>query len=590
MAESTIPLDRELLTARARGLLLLLLLAYLGVAARLMQLQYVKHAGYNRTRHRLVTARTRHQPWRGGIVDRQGRSLAVSVPVHSCALDPLRMREAGQDLADVLPVLEAHLGLSPRERQRLHERCAREGSRFVWVRRHLSSNVYERLREAVRHHGLAGALFPKEYQRIYPQKRLAAHVLGTSDIDGRGTGGLELVGDSLMRGRPAIRPAQRDARGRLLLSHAPPPDAERRGRGLELTLDSTIQMIAEEELAKAVERYRGPATTGCAIVMDPYTGDVLALANWPTFDPNAPTAVPADHRLNRAVAAVIEPGSVFKPFTMAAALGEGCVRVSDKFYCERGAWRMPGGRVLHDAHGYGWLTAGRIIVKSSNIGIAKVAARVGRQRLHDTLRAFGFGAPTGSGLPGELGGMLRPVREWTSYSMGSVPMGQEVAVTPLQLATAYCVFANGGVLMRPRVVRALRDGTGRPVQPCAPRPQRQVISREIATQIRRLLGQVVAEGTGRRARMPEYALGGKTGTSQLPVNAAEYRAGLRGYSEDRYVASFMGIAPWDVPRIVVLVSVREPRGAHYGGVVAAPAVREIARRALLYLRVPPENP
>jgi len=574
-----------ILAQRARWLLLLILIAYAALAARLVRLQYMEHPLYEAQRRQQIQTETRLAPWRESILDAHGRILAVSVPSMSCALDPQRMREAARSVAETVQALETVIALTPRDIERIHQAADRPDTRFVWIQRHLPPAAYQALRDTE----IPGVFFPKEYRRTHPQQQLGSHVVGFTDIDGTGLEGIELVCNALLRGSLSRLAAERDARGRLLISTASAGTDNASGTAVQLTLDATIQMITEEELARVVDAYKGPQTTGCALVMDPYTGDVLALASIPTFNPEARDEAPVSHRLNLPIASVIEPGSTYKTFTMAAALEEKTVSLQDRFHCENGAWRMANGRILHDAHGYGWLTTAEVLIKSSNVGIAKIAATVGTAKLHRYLRLFGFGALTEIGLPGEIDGCLHPLARWTSYSMGSVPMGQEVSVTPIQLATAYCAIANGGILMKPRLVKALGADTEQSATPIPPATRRQAIRPETAAILRDLLGRVVSAGTGRRAELKEYSIGGKTGTSQLPVNAEEFRAGKRGYSETRYISSFVGMAPHDVPRIVVLVSVREPQGAHYGGVVAAPAVREIVRRTLLYLRVPPRE-
>ncbi len=569
---------------RAKLLLSLLLLVFVGLSLRLTQIQYLKHSAFADTSRGYLSAAWQLAAQRADIRDAKGRVLATSIAMRSCALDPQIMKRAGKDLDSIVGRLQTLLDLSPVEVDRIRARASRQGARFVWVRRQLPTVLYRKL-EAEK---LPGLYFPREFGRKYPQGQIAAHVIGFPDIDGKGLEGIEKIFDTQLRGEPEKRWGARDGRRRRLVSGDVQANRTREGRTVVLTIDATVQAITENELARAVARYRGPATTGCAVVMDPYSGDILALANCPTFDPNDPTASPPENRLNRAVASIYEPGSTFKPFVLARALEAGSVTLTTRIHCENGAWRMPNGRVLHDAHGYGYLTAEYVVVKSSNIGIAKIAARLGMKNLHALVRDFGFGERTGVGLPAELPGQVRPLRQWTSYSLGSVPMGQEIAATPLQLATAYAVIANGGVLLRPRIVKELRGGNGLARKfPVVTR--RRVLRPETAATMRMILRKVVAKGTGKRARMDEFWLGGKTGTSQLPVNAAERRAGHRGYSPNRYVATFVGIAPWDVPRLVILVSVREPRGAYYGGVVAAPAVREIARRCLLYLKVRPRN-
>lgn len=609
---------RRSVSFRAGLLLGAVLLLYAALAGRLLQLQYIEHPSLDDHSREQMASQIQWSPWRGQIVDAAGRVIAMSHKVHSCAIDPLVVERDGVGLEPTVNFLADELHLAPADVQRIREQAARsrfddEGNtlldesgqprkrRFVWVKRLLDEGEYERLRDAIGRHAeaaraeadqtgddpvaLRGITFPAEYRRRYPEGELMAHIVGFTNIDGVGQEGVERMADAFLRGVPESRFVQRDARRRVLAEHAAQASDERHGLTVELSLDATLQLIAEEELGKAVEKYT--PVSASVIVMNPYTGDVLALANHPTFDPNAPADTPTGNRINRAVASIVEPGSTFKPIVFAAALDQGLIELSTPFHCEGGAWRMANGRVLHDAHGYGMLSAESVIVKSSNIGIAKIAMLLGRDGLYRTVRDYGFGEKTGVSLIGEEDGMVRPLRQWTSYSMGSVPMGQEIAVTPMQLASAYCVFANGGSLPRPRIVRKVTTRDGETVHrfPVIMR-RRGLLRPETAAQVRRVLRKVVTDGTGRRLQMAEYAVGGKTGTAQLAVNAEEIRAGHTGYSPDRYSAAFVGIAPSDVPRFVVLATVREPHGAYYGGVVSGPIVREVCKRGLRYMGEP----
>ncbi len=519
------------------------------------------------------------------------REARVSQYMRACAFAPQRAQAAGRSAEETLASLAEILRLSAADKRRIKEAAA-TGER-IWIRRRLSDEEREALRAAripgvyiPRQSGpLPGLLFQPSYRRFYPGGGLASHVLGFCDIDGRGREGLEGAWHAFLAAVPAEQTAMRDACRRPLVDSGQSAEHKRQGQTLELTLCSAVQRIAEEELGKAVERYR--PLGAYAVVMEPRSGDILAWACWPDYDPNHPGAAEGKQRLNGVIATVFEPGSTFKPFVWAAALEEKAIAPETHFFCENGSWSMPNGRVLHDVHGYGDLTAEMVLVKSSNIGMAKIAALLGAARLHRWIRAFGFGEITGVPLAGELAGTVHPLPRWTSYSMGSLPMGQEITVTLLQLASAYCAIANGGMLVKPRLVKAIRDAEGEIIHEVPTAVRRRVLREDTAAALRRILRRVVSEGTGKAANMPEYPLAGKTGTAQLKVNAEEYRAGMRGYSRTRFLSSFVGMGPAAEPRIVVAVAVREPQGAYYGGTVAAPVVRDIARRTLLYLGVPP---
>lgn len=564
----------------AKFCLVAALLGYAALAGRLVQLQHGKRAeeATRKVASQVNTVKT-WAPYRGVITDRKGQALAVSRPVYSCALDPKDIK----DLDGTVGALRAALNLTPAELDTVYRRALADGCRFAWVRRHLSDVQAE----AVKKLKLDGVLLQQEFKRMYPQRQLGAHIVGFTDIDGNGLEGIERTCDPILQGISARVDVLRDARNRQMLVRAASVPDSLYGLTVELTLDSMIQLIAEEEVVKIAREFH--AAQACALVMEPNTGDILALVNYPSYDLNRPAAWPAKNRLNATVSSIIEPGSTFKPLVMASALEAGRVRPSSVIHCENGAWRMDNGRVLHDVHGYGALTAEGVLVKSSNIGIAKIAMQLGAPRLYDALHRFGMGERTGVSLPGELPGRMHPLKKWTSYSMGSVPMGQEIAVTPMQLVTAYSALANGGVLLKPRMVRCVRDSAGSIVYDVPVTARQRVMRPETASAVRGMLRNVVEEGTGKRLQMEEYELGGKTGTAQLPVNTAEYAAGERGYSKSRYVSNFIALAPYDRPRLIVFVAVREPKGEHYGGVVAAPAVKEISRRALQYISEPTRN-
>lgn len=554
-----------------------MLLGYAMLAGRLAGMQHGDSPSRAGLRKRVVERQAR----RGTITDARGRPVAVSVAVESCALDPLLIRNAGVDVNDVLGKLDAILQFSPTEARALIQRANRDGNRFVWIRRHLDTEQAS----AIRALNLPGVLLQQEYKRRYPFATLGAHLIGFTDIDGRGREGIEALCNAVLSGENLTRSVMRDAIGRSLAVDGSPWTSDTPPLTVELSFDASLQTIAEEELTKTLEEFR--ATQGTAVVMDPCSGDILALVSLPHFDPNRPADVPAENRFNFAIGGIYEPGSIFKTLVTAAALDAKVVTPQTTFHCENKAWRMPqNGRILRDTHPHGTLSVAMILAKSSNIGMAKMAERMGPKKLRDSLAAFGFGERTGQPLPGEVTGTLHPLNRWTSYSMGSVPMGQEVAVTPIQIVTAYSAIANGGMILRPRLIRRIHDGEGGESYDVPVTPVRRVVRPDVAETVLGILEKAVDEGTGRRVQMDEYRIGGKTGTAQMMANAQERAAGHRGYSPNRYVSSFVGVVPIENPRLVILVSVWEPKGAYYGGTVAGPAVRNIARRSLRYMNVP----
>ena len=546
------------------------------LVCRLAQIQIAEHQSYRKLGLQQQIIKRSLSARRGNIYDTEGRQLATSVKRASVFADPSAIQEPDA----VVKGLSAALHLKPA----VLRRKLASGGQFVWVKRQISDADAHLLRRQ-RH---SGVHFRKEYRRTYPEGRTAAHVVGFTDIDGRGLAGIELELDGLLRGRPGREQVACDAARRIIRTADDEPlQIPEDGCDVYLTIDSYIQNIVRQELCGeggAVQKHEPEAAW--ALVLDSRTAAILAMVVWPDFDPDSPAASDVANQRNRCVADVYEFGSVMKPFTVAAAVEEAVVSPETQFQCHSGAWRI-GRRTVHDVHPYGLLSVSDIITKSSNIGAAQVGLSLGVQRLHHYLRGFGFGRPTGIALPGESSSIIRPVARWNRHSLVSISFGHEYAVSPLSVACAFNVFANGGRLLRPQIVRKVTEsGSGRLLHESAgPEVVRQVVSGQTARQVLDMLSRVVEEGTGRRAKLQEYSVAGKTGTAQL------IRPDGRGYSTDRYLASFVGIAPAEEPRVVVLVSLKAPRrNGYYGGVAAAPTCREIIRRTLRYLKVPPRQP
>jgi cell division protein FtsI (penicillin-binding protein 3) len=543
------------------------------IAARLYDLQVVRYDHYSnkagRQQQRVVTL----DPPRGTIYDAQGRELAVSIQVDSVYAVPPEIEEpatAAAALARVVPGLDG-------------VKLARQltGDReFIWVGRKLDPPVAAKVRALK----LKGLYFVPESKRYYPMGDLAAQVLGYVGTDNHGLAGLELVYDREITGKPGKRTVLRDARQGTVaapdLSSAEPQP----GQNLYLTLDATVQHIAERELAHAVEERH--AKRGSALFLDPRTGGVLAMASYPTFDPNDFGSYPPESWRNRAIADVYEPGSTFKMVTAAAALEAGVVRASDRIDCGMGTITLFRDIRVHDHERYGMLTFAQVIAHSSNIGVIRVAQRMSNQRFYDTIRGLGFGSPLGIDLPGESAGILHPVARWSLLEKDYIAFGQGVSVTPLQLVAAAGAVANGGTLLRPHMVEAVsrgdrsEHGEVRLAKFAAPPVISHPMSAATAAELTRLLEGVVIEGTGKSAAILGYRVAGKTGTAQIPV-----RGGYRGY-----LPSFVGFAPADRPALVGLVAIAEPQGnEYYGAQVAAPAFSAIVRQVLLYRGVHPER-
>ncbi len=503
---------------------------------------------------------------RGPIVDRFGEPLALS---RESAAVYLRPREwtGGPDTARAV----AHLLEMPQDA--LLQRVSAPAP-FVWLRRQVPLDRWSALEDMK----LPGIGSEPASQRVYPRGALAGQVLGFTGVDGHGLEGVERMLDGELRGEAEAVVVGHDGRGRQFVRPHDQGDAPpRAGAQIELTIDAGLQRVAEIELERAVREQEAKA--GTLVALDPQTGEVLAMATVPRFDPNTFASAAADQWRNRAITDCYEPGSTFKAFVAAAALGAGVVRPEDRISCENGHWAV-GNRVIRDSHPHGVLTFADVIAESSNIGAAKVAERLGVERFGRALQQFGFGKPTGIDLPGEASGMVRPVERWGRIHLVTTAFGQGIAVTPLQLSRAYAAIANGGHLLRPYVVRRVLGPDGDVRYVGHPTDEGQVMAPQTAATLTSLLVRVTEVGTGKQARIDGFSVAGKTGTAQkVDPHSGRYS------SRDR-MSSFIGYAPAENPALLVLVVIDTPRKATYGGVVAAPvfhAVTEygLARRGLL---------
>ena len=538
------------------------------VAARAVRLQILQ--GPQLARHgdgqwrRFVELR----PRRGLIKDRNGETLAASADAPSIAASPSALQHLSRGEARALA---RALALDPGT---LARKAQREGH-FVWLKRRVAPDEAR----AVEDLGLEGVGVFLEPRRYYTSKNLAAQLVGFVGDDGEGLEGIERAYDDALQGGSVRLPSLLDARGRAVLDEAPAADSQAvlSGATVELALDVGLQLAAEQALGRAVREAH--AAGGMLVAMDPRTGEVLALAHAPTFNPNLPRS--GNLLRDKAVLDTFEPGSTFKLFTVAGALDAGVLRPDDRFDCGQGAYPV-GGNVIHDHKAVGWATPARILAESSNIGAAKIAARLGRDRLQKTLLAFGFGEKSGTELPGEPRGMVPLPR--SEIALATMAFGQGVAATPLQITSAVSAIANGGMLYRPILVRRVVDATtGAILAENDPTPVRRAVSRASASLITQWMEGVVdgPDGTGRRAHLDGWRVAGKTGTAQKadPVT--------RRYSVDKRFSSFVGFAPAEAPRIALGVFIDEPRGDVYGGEVAAPVFREVAEYALKSLGVRP---
>lgn len=545
-------------------------LAWLMLAGRLIQLQGWQQQELGRRADRQREFLQTVNPRPGDIYDAHGRLLATTIRADSLYLVPSEIREPWQTSQRIATALRLNA-------DDLFARLGQHADKqFLWVKRRLPDADVERVRQLALPAGSWG--FREEYQRIYPQGGLAAHLLGLRDIDGVGRGGVEESCDDQLRGIPGKRRLICDARGRVIdvvdLIDEPP----RPGADVTLTIDAVVQLFAERALDGLMTEWRPESC--CAIVMDPRTGDIRAMASRPGFDPNHPEATPDAAWKNRAIADIYEPGSTFKPIVVAYGLDQHLLAPGDTFHGEWGRYRM-GRRLLHDHHPYGALSLTDVLVKSSNIGMAKIGERLTNERLHAAASLFGFGRKTGIELPGELSGILRPLSEWTSYSTGSIPMGHELAATPLQLITAHAAIANGGALIRPRVVQPRADAHSADLRRVVQTIVRPEVCEWLVTEP---MTQVVVRGTGRRAQIPGISVFGKTGTAQGLADSG-------GYVHGRYISSFVCGAPAEAPQLLVLVVVNQAQGTGgetFGGRIAAPVAAQILKDSLQHLQVSPE--
>jgi cell division protein FtsI (penicillin-binding protein 3) len=555
-------------------------IALLGVCVTLVAMLvivrafHIQIASGDRLREMAEDQYVRHlrvSPRRGAIYDRHGAELAVSVDVDSVYANPRRLKAMEQDPRTVAKRIAKILDV---DSDRLAKRLAADRY-FVWIERRVTPHEATRIREL----DIPGVELTAEARRYYPNRHLAAHLVGFADIDGRGIEGIELAYEKQLRGSDRRVEAIRDRRGHVVFADGMEDDRTIQGQSVVLTIDKAIQHIAERELALGVRTFE--ARGGSVVVMDPSTGEILALANYPPFNPNEPSRHIAAHRRNRAVVDRFEPGSTVKPFTMAVALATGAVKPNQSINCENGVTRM-GGRLLHDAHPYEWLTPTQILAYSSNIGIAKIALDLGKKALYRGFRRFGFGEPTGLGVPGETAGILRHYRRWYEIDTAAVSFGQGMSVTNVQLAAAMSAIANGGRLMQPMLVRRMTDGHGATVEENKPRVRRQVVPRRVAKLVGQMLTAVTEPGgTAIEAAVDGYLVAGKTGTAQK----ADYVHG--GYAKDKWLASFIGFAPAERPAVVISVVIDEPVIAHYGGTVAGPVFRRIAEVTLRHMGIAP---
>jgi len=558
-----VALGRALLVAAFIGFWMLI------VVARLVHLQFSQHEMLaDRAKQQQQNALETNAP-RGELLDRQGKQLARSVNTVSLFLDPEGLDAAS--LECTASELSRNLGFNYPDLLKDFRDAQAKNKRFVWIARRLEAEQAEKVTSL----GLPGLHYELEPKRYYPNGQLAAHVLGYVGLDGKGLGGVEQFYNSKISGEDGRLFLERDAKGDAYESYE---IASKPGQTVVLTIDQTIQHYAEQALSGAIQRSR--AKSGTVIVLDPKSGEILALANAPTFDPNNVAATKAETRSNWALQNIYEPGSTFKVVAFSAALEKNLVKPEDRIDCQMGAITVAG-RVVHDHHPFGSLTIAEALEKSSNVAAIKLGLRVGDATMYDYIRRFGFGSKTGIELPGETVGIVRKVERWQPSSIGSIAIGQEVGVTPVQMVAAFGALANNGVRIAPHLIREVRNAEGAVVYRAQPE-QRRVVSQQTATALRGMLEGVTLTGTAKKAQLDGYSAAGKTGTAQ------KIDPRTKAYSSTKFVGSFVGFAPLSDPRVVIIVVIDEPAGAYHGGDVAAPVFREVAELILPGLNVEPD--
>lgn len=548
----------------------LFITAFLVIIFRAFLFQVFEHPLWVERSQAQTETVVRVPAYRGSIYDRQGRLLSFSVPQRSLFADA-RLAGNPRQLAGLLaPILNEGAGCI--------EKKLSSNRPFVWLKRLLTDQQAAAV-ESLKHPALH---LVEEYKRFYPYSQVAGQVLGFVGLDGVGLEGIEKSFDRVLRENSICMGQFRDgARKNLWLSEELPPEPNE-SYGVKLSLDAFIQYLAEDELEKAVMQYRAKA--GEVVVLDPQTFEVLAMANWPFFDPNTSDKKNAALWRNRTITDSFEPGSTFKIFLVSGALEEGLIRDKDRIFCENGKLSLCG-HTINDVHPYGWLSIPDVIKHSSNIAASKIALQLGGERYYKYIRSFGFGSRTGVALPGEVRGLVRHVKKWRPIDLATTGFGQSIGVTSLQLTMGVGALANGGELGQAIIAEGIVDTQSDRLVPFESKPFRRVLQKKTARQISDMMATVTQEGgTGVKATPDGYRAAGKTGTAQV-LDPATKR-----YAANKYTSIFTGFVPTDRPRLAITVVIHEPHGAIYGGVVAAPVFRNIAARALPYLGVQPSVP
>ena len=551
------------------------ILLFSAFSFRLIYLQVIKHDEYAGLAAEKHVYKQPIYAQRGEILDANNEMLADNIPVETVVADATHLN----DLAATIDLLSRQLKVS---RSELADKLQGD-RRYIVVKRDVPQGVVDSLGQELRKRNLRGVYFEHDAARVYPNASMLCHVIGFTDFDHHGIQGVEASMDEYLRGQDGYRYIEHNRAGQEIVLYRGQERAPHDGYNVHLTVDLHLQDIVENEIDAAMREYSPKKAT--IILMRPQTGEILAMANRPSFDLNQRSEAKPEQMKNRAVIDMMEPGSTFKIVATAAALNEHKFGLDSEVFCENGSWNF-GGTILHDHAAFADLSVKDILVKSSNIGAAKLAVSLGDQKFYEYIRRFGFGERTGIELPGEIPGLIRPPKDWSKISITHIPMGHEVGVTPLQMATAMATIANGGKLMMPRIVKSMTTSDGKTITTLAPVAVRQVISPQTAKQIGEALRGVVSDrGTAAAAAVPGFIIAGKTGTAQRVDPHG-------GYEKGRYVVSFAGYLPADHPEFVGLVVLDDAQTKpeqNYGGLVAGPIFSRIAEKAARYLDLEPHE-
>ncbi|UCH82197.1 MAG: penicillin-binding protein 2 [Nitrospiraceae bacterium] len=568
------PVKIPLQKSKKRGLVLVTIVffCFAVILFRLVDLMVVDHEKLSERAAQQYMREKTLTPQRGVIWDRKMKEMAANIETESLYAMPSKVEDTRSLTRDIAPLIKV-------SSKRLNRTLLKKKNKdFIWLERKMDLDNVRKINVLKEKNNYKAIGFLSESKRFYPKNKIASHLIGFTNIDNKGISGLELQYDTYLRGEISNFSVGTDARGNRLFNEVREPVS---GNNLLLTIDERIQYIVERELADAMKTWKAEAAV--AIMMNPATGEILAMANRPNYDPNSAGRSKVSERRNRALTDLFEPGSTLKTVLAAAALEEGIVRLNDEYDVSKG-YIVVGGKRIRDLHKNDILTFQEVVQRSSNVGAVQIGMELGGKKYYEYIRKFGFGEKSGIDFPGEIKGILRNPRDWSGTSLAALSIGQEIGVTPLQILRAYAAIANGGKLMKPYIVSDIISPAGQIIKSVAPEVVRQVVSEKTAEKVTDILKTVVEEGgTATKAYIQGNLVAGKTGTAQIFDNQK------KRYSRERHISSFVGFVPADDPRLALIVVIYEPKGGSYGGVVAAPVFKNIIEHTFAYMNVPMER-